>query len=367
MRVSDSLHGEYSSSKSWLALKRPSIRTDSAEIRRATGISLGTAPIHPVYLRCHLHCRFTWCRSSLLCRRQPTLPPLPSRRPTVCRSQIRWMHRKSRGLDEVESAEAELRQDSIHVAWIQTAVGEDRHKDHNDRWTLHRILRLSAKNLGVTFDSELGMDLHVNNITRSCFYHLRQLRSIRPSLSTDAAKTLVHSLISSRVDYCNSIFYGATDVVVRRLQSVLNGAAQVDLEQEEVRPYYSCAEGSAPLASHPSAYRFQDRSLCLQRPSWPWSRHTSAALAIRSERSAPGLICDLLFEATWLCLEPWLVAMGPEASVSRDWSFGTLCPRTFELRNCRWNVSNLSWKHIYFAMHMPSSAHSAFVTWLRGA
>ena len=53
--------------------QRPLIRTDSAEIRRATGISLGTAPLHPVYLRCHLHCRFTWCRSSLLCRRQPTL------------------------------------------------------------------------------------------------------------------------------------------------------------------------------------------------------------------------------------------------------------------------------------------------------
>ena len=92
----------------------------------------------------------------------------------------------------------------------------------------HRIeSSTSAKNLGVTFDSELGMDLHVNNITRSCFYHLRQLRSIRRSLSTDATKTLVHSLISSRVDYCNSIFYGATNIVVRRLQSVLNAAARL--------------------------------------------------------------------------------------------------------------------------------------------
>ena len=85
----------------------------------------------------------------------------------------------------------------------------------------------SAKNLGVTFDSELGIDLHVNNITRSCFYQLRQLKSIRRSLSTDSAKTLVHSLTSSRVEYCNSIFYGATDVVVRRLQSVLNVAARL--------------------------------------------------------------------------------------------------------------------------------------------
>ena len=36
----------------------------------------------------------------------------------------------------------------------------------------HRIeSSTSAKNLGVTFDSELGMDLHVSNINRSCFYH----------------------------------------------------------------------------------------------------------------------------------------------------------------------------------------------------
>ena len=61
----------------------------------------------------------------------------------------------------------------------------------------HRIkFSTSAKNLGVTFDPELGMDLHVNNITRSCFYQLRQLRSIRRSLTMEASKTLVHSLVS---------------------------------------------------------------------------------------------------------------------------------------------------------------------------
>jgi hypothetical protein len=85
----------------------------------------------------------------------------------------------------------------------------------------------SAKNLGVTFDPELKMDLHVNNITRSCFFQLRQLRSIRRSLTMEATKTLVHSLVSSRVDYCNSIFYGATNAVLRRLQSVLNAAARL--------------------------------------------------------------------------------------------------------------------------------------------
>ena len=102
-------------------------------------------------------------------------------------------------------------------------------------------------------------------------------------------------------------------------------------------------------------------------PSTIEARYTSAATAILSGRLAPGLTCDLLFEATWLYLEPGPVALGLEASVSPARLFGTRCPKTFDLRNCRWNVSNLRWKHIHFARHMPSSAHSAFVTWLRGA
>ena len=85
----------------------------------------------------------------------------------------------------------------------------------------------SAKNLGVTFDPELKMDLQVNNKTRSCFFQLEQLRSIRRLLTMIATKTLVHTLVSSRVDYCNSIFYGATNAVLRRLQSVLNVAARL--------------------------------------------------------------------------------------------------------------------------------------------
>ena len=44
----------------------------------------------------------------------------------------------------------------------------------------------SAKNLGVTFDSELGMDLHADNISLeavSINILLRQLRSIRRTLT----------------------------------------------------------------------------------------------------------------------------------------------------------------------------------------
>jgi hypothetical protein len=41
---------------------------------------------------------------------------------------------------------------------------------------------------------------------------------------------LVHAFISSRVDYCNSLLYGVTAQLTRRLQSVMNAAARLVCE-----------------------------------------------------------------------------------------------------------------------------------------
>ena len=39
--------------------------------------------------------------------------------------------------------------------------------------------------------------------------------------------TLVHSLIISKVDYCNSLFIGLPNVILKKVQSVLNRAARL--------------------------------------------------------------------------------------------------------------------------------------------
>jgi len=85
----------------------------------------------------------------------------------------------------------------------------------------------TAINLGVTLDSELTMQKHAGAVARSCFYQLRQLRSVRRILTRDAALTLVHAFVTSRVDYCNSVFAGSTEAVIKRLQAVLNAAARL--------------------------------------------------------------------------------------------------------------------------------------------
>ena len=82
-------------------------------------------------------------------------------------------------------------------------------------------------NLGVHVDSHLSMSKHVSNICQLCFFHLRQLRSVRRSITTEAATALVHAFISSRLDYCNSLLYDIYDTLLNKLQRVQNAAARL--------------------------------------------------------------------------------------------------------------------------------------------
>ena len=68
---------------------------------------------------------------------------------------------------------------------------------------------------------------HIRRLSAKCIYHLRQLRVVRRTLTDDAAKTLVHAFITSRIDYCNSVFSRASSKHVRPLQSVLHAAARL--------------------------------------------------------------------------------------------------------------------------------------------
>jgi len=84
-----------------------------------------------------------------------------------------------------------------------------------------------ARNLGVYFDINLNMKQHINNVCRQCYFQLRQLRVIRKTLPQSVVKTLLHAFVSSRLDYCNSLFYGLPNCDIKKLQSVQNAAARL--------------------------------------------------------------------------------------------------------------------------------------------
>ena len=74
--------------------------------------------------------------------------------------------------------------------------------------------------------TELSMESHIKNNIKSCFYQLRQLWSIRKSITNSVAKSLINAFVISKLDYCNCVLYGASAVNLRSLQSVLNAAAR---------------------------------------------------------------------------------------------------------------------------------------------
>ena len=59
------------------------------------------------------------------------------------------------------------------------------------------------------------MDISHNDIVER---ELRQLRLVVRYSSEDATKTLVQAFIASRLDYCNVLYYGIYDELIRRLQ-----------------------------------------------------------------------------------------------------------------------------------------------------
>ena len=85
----------------------------------------------------------------------------------------------------------------------------------------------SAKNLGVHLDQHLNMETHVASICKASYFHIRNIRSLKPILTHDALISVVHAFITSRLDYCNSLLIGLPDRLLQKLQRIQNIAARV--------------------------------------------------------------------------------------------------------------------------------------------
>ena len=63
-----------------------------------------------------------------------------------------------------------------------------------------------VKNLDVINDEELTLSHYITYICKSCYHYLMNIHTFWPYLTTSSTETIVHSVISAKLDYCNSLF-----------------------------------------------------------------------------------------------------------------------------------------------------------------
>ena len=115
-----------------------------------------------------------------------------------------------------------------HLHWLSRTKTRPRTQTHAPRpltlpltWTRTRTMTQWA----ISFREQIA------GLTNTCYYHLRQLRSIRRSLSFDSSHALVRALILSRLDYCNGLLGGASAALLDQMNGVMRTSARFILQK----------------------------------------------------------------------------------------------------------------------------------------
>ena len=92
---------------------------------------------------------------------------------------------------------------------------------HSPLNTIH-----SARNFGFIFDEHLTFSDKISAISKACYYHIRQLRCLRPYLDCTTACTIATFVVHSKLDYCDSLYYNLPKSQITRLQLIQNSLAR---------------------------------------------------------------------------------------------------------------------------------------------
>ena len=88
-------------------------------------------------------------------------------------------------------------------------------------------IAIEMKSLGVVLVSRLSFDFHVTAVCRAYNYHIWALFHNRQLLPNDVARTLACSIVTTRLDYYNSLMYITSNRNLAKLQMVQNSLAYV--------------------------------------------------------------------------------------------------------------------------------------------
>ena len=87
---------------------------------------------------------------------------------------------------------------------------------------IHFMFGSTVKFLGSADRMALFRVISNPSLSKSCYSHIHELRCIRPYLHSKTAGTIAASIIHSKLDYCNSLYYNLPKSQINRLQQIQN-------------------------------------------------------------------------------------------------------------------------------------------------
>ena len=103
-------------------------------------------------------------------------------------------------------------------------------------------LPAQVKSLGVILDQDLNMRAHLNKVKRNTMSSLVNIARIAKFIDRESRMKLVHCLVFSVMDFCNSLYYGLPNIDLHPLQMIINKAIRVVVglprfSRERITPY----------------------------------------------------------------------------------------------------------------------------------
>ena len=100
----------------------------------------------------------------------------------------------------------------------------------------------SVRSLGIIFDEKLTLKHQINNVKKKAVYNLINIARISKLIDKPSRIKLVHNLVFSQLDFCNSLYYGLPDNTLRPLQLIMNSASRLicglpRFSRERITPY----------------------------------------------------------------------------------------------------------------------------------
>lgn len=86
-----------------------------------------------------------------------------------------------------------------------------------------------TRNLGVLFDQSMSMVDQITAVCKATNFHLRNIGKIRKFLTKKSAETIIHALVTSRLDNNNGLLVGVPECQIKRLERLQKTAARIVL------------------------------------------------------------------------------------------------------------------------------------------